>query len=235
MKIQSTSSVNSTKVKILVTGFSGSGKTSSIKMLKAYRPLVYSVEGGLLPLSESDIDYIDGTRSDDGRLIPKEKRAERLKEFFNFLNTDECKVKYDTIVLDSITEVSQCLYDGLKAQFPDRKDSLVLFGELGQRSKDVIKAFRDLNYHVVFTCLAKVGKDEFGKRFIELDMVGSISDKIPQFFDIVTYIKVTPEGKREFICQQTEQINAKDRSGKLDKVEYSLAEIFIKALNKGEK
>lgn len=234
MKIQSTSSVNSTRLKILVSGPSGSGKTTSIAALKdaGYRPLVASFEGGLLPLAKHQIDYIDGTRDDAGKLIPKERRSERLKEFFNFINTEECQKKYDTIVLDSLTEISQCLYDGLKIQFPDRKDSLVLFGELGQRSRDTIKAFRDTNYHVVCLCLSKVEKDEFGKRFAALDMMGSVSDRAPQYFDTVTHIRVMPDGKREFVCQPTDQIMAKDRSSMLGKTESSLASIFNKSLNK---
>lgn len=234
MKIHSTSTVANTRLKILVSGFSGSGKTSSIASIKqaGYKPLVLSFEGGLLPLASHEIDYVDGTRDDKGVLIPKEKRGERLKEFFTYLSTEECKSKYDTIVLDSLTEISQCLYDGLKVQFPDRKDSLVLFGELGQRSRDVIKSFRDTDYHVVCTVLAKADKDEFGKKYISLDMIGSVSDRAPQFFDTVTYIRVASDGTREFVCQPTDQIIAKDRSSKLGKTEPSLASIFNKSLNK---
>ena len=238
MKIESTRNVAAQKIKALVAGPSGAGKTYSIASLleAGYTPLVASFEAGLMSLSGAgkSVDFIDGTKDEDGKTIPKEDRAKRLKEIFQFLKTPECAAKYDTIVLDSVTEISQCLYDGLKKEFPDRKDSLVLYGELGQRSREVLKAFRDLDYHVVMTCLTKIDKDDNGRRFVAFDMIGSISDKLLQFFDGVYYIRVTPEGKREFVCNATDAISAKDRSSKLSAVELSLGGIFQKILNQGE-
>jgi hypothetical protein len=119
-------------------------------------------------------------------------------------------------------------------KYPDRKDSLVLFGELGQATRDVVKIFRDLDYHVVFTILSKIEKDDSGRRFVGFDLIGGISDKLPQFLDIVTYLKVDNDGKRSFICAPTDAILAKDRSGKLDAVEYDLGTMFNKINKKGE-
>lgn len=234
MLINSTANVKNTRIKLLLKGFSGAGKTTAIASLagSGFRPLIGSFEAGLLPLasSKNPIDYIDGTKDDNGNPLAKELRANRLREIFKFAQTEECKKKYDTIVLDSATEISQCIYDKLKLEFPERKDSLVLFGALGQHSRDFIKAFRDLDYHVVITCLAKVEKDDSGKRFIVPDMIGSISDKMDQFFDIVTYIKANEDGTRSFLCSPTDYVSAKDRSGKLGQIETSLGDIFKKVL-----
>jgi len=236
MNIQNTRSVENHKLKILLTGPSGSGKTTSVVSLQSagFKPLVFSFEGGLLSVAGRDVSFIDGTKDDAGKLIPKEKRGDRLRQIYPYVFTDECRQRFDTIFLDSLTEISQCLYDELKVQFPERKDSLVLFGELGQRSRDVIKSFRDLDYHVVCTCLTKISKDETGKRFVDLDLIGGISDKANQFFDTVTYIRVMPDGERHYICQPTDAIPAKDRSGKLLPSEKSLGDIFMKSLTSEE-
>ena len=240
MKIQSTANVKNHKVKLLDTGPSGAGKTTSIGTLKAagFRPIVYGLEAGLLPLSRvpGGIDFIDGSKDENGKPLPRELRSGGLRKFFAFLQTEECRNKYDTVVLDSLTEISQCLFDELKAKYPDRKDSLVLYGELGQYTRSLIKNFRDLDYHVVITCLTKVEKDEAtGKRYVAFDLIGSISEKVAQLFDIVLYLRVTPEGGREFVCCQTESIGAKDRSGRLDPIEKpDLGEIFKKVLSDGK-
>jgi hypothetical protein len=234
MKIQSTQDIASHKVKLAIYGKSGAGKTMSVVGLvnAGYKPIVASFEGGLLSLQKYNIPYLDGTRDDNDNSVPKEDRADRLRDIFKFLRTDEMKQRYDTIVLDSLTEISQCLYDKLKKEYPDRKDSLVLFGELGQRTRDLVKAFRDLEYHVVFTVLSKIDKDDTGRHFAGFDLIGGIAEKLPQFLDIVTYLKVDNEKNRSFICAPTDAILAKDRSGKLNDVEYDLGTMFNKILNK---
>lgn len=232
MKIQSTDSVTENKIKCVISGFSGSGKTTQAKTLKPYKPLVVSAEAGLLPLSGTGIDFIDITKDDSGNLIPKELRIKRLMDVYKYILTDEAKAKYGLIYIDSLTEISQVLFDHLRKEYPERKDNLVLYGDLGQKTRDVLKAFRDVpHYHVVFTCLTVVDKDESGKRFTAFDMIGGIKDKLPGFFDEVLYLRVNAEGQREFVCNQTESIIAKDRSSKLAAVEVgNLGAVFSKIL-----
>lgn len=236
MKINSTNSVNEQRLKVLINGLSGAGKTTQVTTLKqsGFKPLVISFESGLLSIANTGIDYIDGTRCDEGKTIAKELRINRLMDIYKFINLDETKKAYDTIFIDSLTEICQCMYDALKKEYPDRKDALVLFGELGQKMRDLIKAFRDLpNYHVVFTCLSKIEKDEIGKRYVGFDLIGAIADKIPQFLDEVFYLKVNEEGTRQFICQATDNVVAKDRSSKCQPIEpANLGAIFLKI--KGE-
>lgn len=234
MKIQTTNSVNEQKIKAVVYGLSGSGKTTLAATLKQYKPLIISAESGLMSLAGTGIDYIDITKDDAGNILPKETRIERLMEVYRYVLTPDAMQKYNTLFIDSLTEISQCLFDRLRKDFPERKDNLVLYGELGQKSRDLIKAFRDMpNYNVVFTCLSKVGKDETGKRFADFDLIGSISDKLPQFFDLVLYLRADAEGKRELICDSTDSIIAKNRGGKLDKVEPADLGFVFNKITKG--
>lgn len=238
MKINSTNSVKEIKIKVLINGLSGAGKTTQVTKVKeaGYKPLVISFESGLLSIAGKSIDFIDGTKDDEGNVIPKESRITRLMEIYKYILSDECKKNYDTIYLDSLTEICQCMFDALKKEFPERKDNLVLYGELGQKMRDLIKAFRDIpHYHVVFTCLSKIEKDELGKRYVGYDLIGSIADKLPQFYDECFYLRINGEGTREFICQSTDSIIAKDRSSKLKQVEPAdLGLIFNTITEKGK-
>lgn len=232
MIIANTNSVKENKIKAVITGVSGVGKTSLLATLKSkgYKPLIISAEAGLLSIAGSGIDYVDITKDDEGKIIPKEKRVVKLMEVYNYVLTKEAMDKYDTLCIDSLTEISQCLFDALRKEFPDRKENLVLYGELAGKTRDAIKAFRDIpHYNVAFTCLTKVEKDDNGRRFAGFDLIGSISDKLPQFFDAVLYLRANEKGERELICNSTDSIIAKDRSGRLDKVEQAdLGYVFHK-------
>lgn len=234
MKIQTTNAVSENKIKCVVNGLSGAGKTYLVKSIRdgGFKPLVASFESGLLSIAGSNIDYVDGTRDDACVTISKELRIKRLMEIYHYILSAEARKKYDTLYIDSLTEISQCMFDMLRKEYPDRKDNLVLYGELGQKMRDLIKAFRDVpDYHVVFTCLSKIEKDESGKRYVGFDLIGSIADKLPQFFDEVFYLQVAQDGGRELLCNNTTSIVTKDRSGKLSSMEAAdLGAVFNKIL-----
>jgi hypothetical protein len=127
--------------------------------------------------------------------------------------------RYKTICLDSLTEISEINVQKYQKIFPDRKDSFPMWGEYGKSMRDLVKHFRDLPYNVFMTALSEPDKDETGKRFMGIDIAGSISKKIGQYFDLVLYVHVNAEGKRSIITRSTDTIQCKDRSGVLDPVE----------------
>jgi phage nucleotide-binding protein len=217
-------------LKMIVYGASGSGKTSLAKTI-GEPTLVISSEAGLLSLQGNDIDVIDITVDDQGKLIPKEKRIARLGEVYSFLQTEPAK-KYKWIFIDSLTELSQNLMEQLYLEFPDRSQTLPMYGELSKRSRALIKTFRDLpNFNVIFTALDEVEKDEAGMRYTGIQMVGKISTQVPAFFDEVFYLHVFTdekgETKRQIITSNSEKLRCKDRSGKLSKVEDANLSLII--------
>ena len=237
MKISSTNSIKENKIKALVAGFSGAGKTYQASLLKNFKTLVISAESGLLSIAGKGVDYIDISKDDAGKVIPKELRINRLMEVYRYILTPEAMAKYDLLYIDSLTELSQVLYDYFKKEYPERKDSLVLFGELGQKTRDMIKSFRDVpHYHVIFTCLTVADKDETtGRRFANFDLVGGIKDRLAQFFDAILYLRINQDGGREFVCNATDSVTAKDRSGRLSPVEPpDLGAVLNKMLQSNE-
>ncbi len=223
MKINNTKNYSEDKLKILVYGEPGVGKTTLARTI-GEPTLIISAEGGLLSLNDSEIDFIDISLDDEGKQIPKEKRITRLGAVYQYLLTDECKNKYKWIFIDSLTEVSQNLIEQLNQEFPERKDSLVMYGENSKRLRSLIKSFRDLSfYNVVFTALSEVEKDENNMRITTVSLVGGLASKVPAFFDEVFNLvaSVDPDGKerRILVTGKTDKNIAKDRSGKLNKFE----------------
>jgi len=211
-KITSTSDQQHHRIKAIISGESGAGKTMTASTLDG-RTLIISSESGTLSLAGRDIAMIDISRDDEGKVIDDPKlRIARLSETFAMLKAG---TPYQNVFLDSLTEINELIVTALNKEFPDRKDSLVLWGENSKRMTSIIKSFRDLPYNVFMTCLSKTDKDEHGGRFQGLSLSGKIADTAPQYFDLVLYLSVDAEGKRAFVTSRTPKILAKDRSGKL--------------------
>ena len=236
MKIENTRSIKENKIKCVAYGPSGAGKTTLIKTLKeeGFNPFAINLESGFLSIAGIDIDYVDATKDDEGKPLQKHEKLGRLMDCYKYVLTPEAMKKYDTIVVDSLSEVSSVMFDAIRKEYPDMKDNLVAYGLLAQKMKDFLRALRDIpNYHVVFICLSKVEKDQDGRRFAAVEMIGSISDKLAGFVDEFLYLRVNDKEERELVCSSTGAIIAKDRSGRLDKIEpANLGKIFKKILGK---
>ena len=235
MKIQSTDSISDNRLKILVYGASGAGKTRLISTINE-PVLIVSAEAGTLCLKGHSIDVVDIQTDDEGALLGKEKRIKRLSDVYEYLQTTEAIKKYKWIALDSLTEIMQNLVEGLKAkpEFDDPKMTMRLWGEYADRAKAIIKSFRDLpQYNVIMTALDKTDKDENGIRYQAIDVQGSIGERLPSYFDEVFYLYVDAEGKRSLITSQTDKLRVKDRSGMLNKIEEANLTSVIKKI-KGE-
>jgi hypothetical protein len=234
MKVSNTSEINSTFIKMLVFAPSGAGKTSLAKTVTNPKDiLVISAESGLLSLAGSGIDFVDITRDDKDLPISPEERIKKLKSVYDFLALG---TSYKWVMLDSITEISQIMVTALQKEFPDRKDSLVLWSENAKRMRAVIKNFRDLpKYNVVMTSLVDIDKDENNKRFTVPDVAGGLKREIQAFFDEVFYLHSDENGVRNFVTYQTPTMNCKDRSGKLDKMEPASLDVVYKKIKGDQK
>lgn len=224
MLISSTKDIGVDRLKMLVFGTPGAGKTSLAGTIDE-PTVVLSAEAGLLVLKDKKLDVIDLTTDNSGKLIAKENRTARLAQAYKYLETDEARAKYKWVFIDSLTEIAQNLVESLHQQFPERKDAMVLWGEYSKNMRGIIKNFRDLPYYnVVFTALSERSKDDNGTNTIGVDMSGKIAQQLPQFFDesFLLFTSKDADGNevRKMLTRQTENSPyTKDRSGKLEQFE----------------
>jgi AAA domain len=242
MKILNTKDSQHQKVKAVIYGESGAGKTTLASTI-GKGCLVVSAEAGLLTLRDAGIDYVDISIDDAGNPITDPSlRLQRLSDVFKWLHAgcpdDKNKptFAYTSIFVDGLTEIGELMVEVLNKQFPDRKDSFPMWGEYSKRMRSIVKSFRDLPYNVFMTCVAESDVDENKRRFMGFQLSGSISKKLPQYFDEVFYLYVDGEGKRSLITNKTDALICKDRSGKLSSMEPAdLTLIMNKIFNKEDK
>ena len=181
------------------------GKTSLIKTLP--NPIVLSAEGGLLSIQDADLPFIEIGDMDT------------LKEAYSWLaGSDEAK-QYQSVALDSISEIAEVV---LNAEKKATKDPRQAYGAMQEQMADIIRAFRDLpGRHVYMSAKLEKTQDEMGRVLYAPSMPGNKTGQaLPYFFDEVLALRVEKDGEgvtqRALMCDSDGLWLAKDRSGKLE-------------------
>ncbi len=205
MQIKSTREARANGVKLLVYGQSGAGKTSLIQTLP--RPLIISAEGGLLSIADADLPYVEVSS------------IETLREVYTWLTkSDEAKA-FESVTLDSISEIAEVVLSAEKAA---TKDPRKAYGEMQDVMASLIRSFRDLpGKHVYFSAKLEKSQDEMGRILYAPSMPGQkLGQLLPYYFDEVLALRVEKDAAGEPLRTLQAQPDglwaAKDRSGKLD-------------------
>lgn len=197
-------------LKVLVYGRAGMGKTRLCGTAPA--PLIISAESGMLTLKDQKHPVIEIKTLSD------------LVDAYNWLKTNPDARHIKTVCLDSISEICEvCLTAAKKST----KDGRKAYGDYADQMIPAIKDFRDLSgFNVVVT--AKQGKSV--DAFSGMTMFGptapgqQLPTQLPYLFDMVWNANtgVDTDGKPYYYLRTRPdmQYEAKDRSGKLDEIEY---------------
>ena len=205
INVKSTGSLSANGVKLLVYGQAGAGKTSLIKTLPG--PIVLSAEGGLLSIQDADLPYIEINDMDT------------LREAWSWLSQSDEAKGYQSVALDSISEIAEVV---LNAEKKATKDPRQAYGAMQEQMTDIIRAFRDLpGRHVYMSAKLEKTQDEMGRVLYAPSMPGNKTGQaLPYFFDEVLALRVEKDGEgatqRALMCDSDGLWLAKDRSGKLD-------------------
>lgn len=207
-------------IKALVFGQPGAGKTLISSTFP--NPLYASAEGGLMSIADRDIPYVDIRSSEDLLAIKNsvDQEPDVRAEILGF--------PVDTIVIDTIDEIQKILIaERLKAT---RNSAMQLqdWGWLSEQMRAMVRGFRNIPIHVVFTChLKEVTDGETGRVSYKPGLQGGISDDIAGYVDLSLLIdtalvnetvkgKLVKVEKRTLLTTQTVKYPfLKDRSGKL--------------------
>lgn len=214
-------------IKILVYGKAGHGKTTLCKTCP--RPFIISAESGLLSLAGSDIPVAEIDSIQD------------LRSMYLWATQSPEVNNFDTICLDSLTEMAEKLLNAAKKTVKDPRQA---YGQLIEEMTDLIRAFRDIKgRHIYFSAKQEFTKDDVtGVTNYGPAMPGNkLGQQLPYFFDEVFCLNIgkgvptaahpTGEPFRYLQTAPDFQYSAKDRSGMLDPMEPpDIGHIFRKML-----
>jgi hypothetical protein len=206
-------------IKALIFGEPGSGKTLISSTFP--NPLYASAEGGLMSIADRDIPYVEIHSMEDmlGIKNTVSQEPKVREEILGF--------PVDTIVIDTLDEVQQIMMaDRLRSQRSksfEQKD----WGWLLDQMRAMVRGFRNLPIHVVFTCHLKEVSDDTQRVWNKPALQGSIADGIAGYVDLSlllqsNLVNETVNGKLQRVEKRT-LLTApspkfpflKDRSGKL--------------------
>ena len=182
IQLRRTTEVHSNGLKCLVYGQAGAGKTTLIPTLP--NVIVLSAESGLLSIADADIPFIEIKSMAD------------LMEAYQFLIESEEGRKFESIALDSISEIAEVV---LNAEKKIAKDPRQAYGALAEQMGDMIRAFRDIDgRNVYFSAKLEKTTDEVGRVMYAPMMPGNkVGQSLPYYFDLVMALRAekTPEGE----------------------------------------
>ena len=211
-------------VKVLAHGDSGVGKTVLTATLRT--PVLISAESGSLSLKTENLIRLFGpnnpTVTYNMPMILIEN-IDDLIDAYNWCASSAEARQFQSVGLDSLTEVAEVILNNAKKQVKDARQA---YGELISKMENTVRLFRDLpQKHVLMVAKTEPLKDDLsGVVKYSPAMPGSkLGPKLAYFFDEVFYVGVNnhpQHGKYRYLQTQPDlQRVAKDRSGALAEME----------------
>ena len=211
-----------THVKALVYGRAGVGKTTLCAT--APRPIILNVEGGLLSVRNLNLPVLE---------------IQGIKDVYralDYLDRKKSRKKYQTVCLDSISDIAETLLSQLKREMKDKRGA---YGDMADDMMVLIRAFRDLKgYHVVMTAKAKLNEET--DMTIPMMPGKQLTTNLPYLFDEVLALRIhsdtgEDDSYRYLQTEISEYWDAKDRSGKLRPMDKPDLKYIFKKILGGKK
>lgn len=226
IQIKYTSEVSSDGIKVVVYGQAGCGKTTLCST--APSPIIISAESGLLSIKKANLPYIEVNTYSE------------LEEAYLWIISSEEAKKFDTICLDSLSEIGEVVLSNLKKL---NRDPRKAYGEVQEQMLSLVRYFRDMKgKNVYFSCKEETIKDGITGAITYRPMMPGtkLPEQIPYFFDevfqMIAYVDPSDKEGEPIRALRTSQdvgVVAKDRSGALDRWERpDLSSIFNKIIHK---
>ena len=212
MKLISNADLTKTQgIRSLIYGRAGVGKTMLVATCT--NPLLLSIEGGTLSLSPENIEKIFQRRA----AIPilEIKTAQELRAA---IKSPYLK-KATTIYVDSLSELAELVLAEKKEEQADQRKA---YGDMFDEVVKMLRKFFKLKKDLVFT--AKLGYSKKEDYAVPAMPGGQLGPYVAHLFDEVFIMRVKDDAKlstskRILQTWPNEDFDAKDRSGKLGRLE----------------
>jgi len=193
MKIMKPKDLVRKNLKILLYANSGSGKTYLAGSVK--NGIVLDLEKGTVSVKNKDID-----------IAPISNAVEFKQAIDEVKQTD-----YETVVIDSLTRYGEMLFVALSERYPEKRDSMNLWGDFDKISRQRIEDILSINKNIVVTCLEEQVSD--GGVLIKHPMYKANKFKfmLPSYFDLVGRIIKDENDKRQLVLEPTSDAIGKNR------------------------
>lgn len=173
--------------KVLLYAVAGFGKTTQARYYAAKygKGLILSGEGGLLSLSDAELEYVPFT-SFDGKHDPNAGVYSFVGIAKMLRSEDFRQSGYRWLMVDSLTEVSELCMSELDVKFASSKNGFEKWGEYERVMIGWLKMLRDLPVHVLVTALLASEEDDNGAQ-VHRPMVRmrKVQQHLPGIFDHV--------------------------------------------------
>jgi len=203
--IKSTKDLAMDTAKVVLYGPPGSGKTTAASTWP--KPLFLSAEGGLLSIRDRNVDVWEINTWED------------LEAAFDFLRKGGHG--YQSVVLDSLTEMQKKLADYVVRKFPAVKRAYIDlssesdWGYIIDRSRKLCRAFRDLPLNVVFITLSQDVEVD-GDNVTRPAMNGkTLPDELCGWVDAVVYCGGPTKAEDGTVQYRGQTVAAKGRRAKI--------------------
>jgi hypothetical protein len=220
--------VDGKRIKVLVIGEAGVGKTSLLRTIPEDESVfTISAEGGLLSVN----DMLQAGKI-KGVVI---NSFPELNSVFDHLKTDWLP-KFSWVFIDSLSELAAQCFSIYHQKFGD--NTYALWPNYYEAFWRMVRRFRDLpKYNIVFTSLLAHKEVNKITKYFPMVIGDRMQTVIPGEFDELFYMEVNRASKakrRVFHTNSGGRYPAKDRSGKLNSTEPAhLGYIRDKILNIG--
>lgn len=223
MKIIKPRDLISKNAKIMLYGASGVGKTYLAGSCK--NAIMLDLEKGSASVKNQDIDIVS---IGDAR---------EFREAIEWVS----KQKYETIIIDSLTRYSEMLFIALKSLYPNKKDSMNLWGEFDTVSRTRIEEILAIQKNIIVVLLEEMINDDNSLKKFPMYKANKFKQMLPTYFDLVSHITVNTEGKRMMVNTNTYDAIGKNRFTNYgipdvineDDELYDIQKILDKLNNKG--
>ena len=189
-----------TTLNMIVYGDSGVGKTTLASSSAELGKVLYiDAESGAKFIQEKYSDKIDLLTLDNPSVLNEVLKTENVKE-------------YETIVLDSITEIMKKMVDMVKGN--KERPTLQDWGTVISGMETYFRKFRDLGKNIILVALT-AEKDDDGVILKRPSLSGkNLPADVIGFMDVCMYLENTSTGRVGHV-QPSQKFYAKDRTSKL--------------------